>query len=297
MNGVLGFTILTLCIIGVVSALVLYFVAQKFKVEEDPRIDDVERMLPGANCGGCGFPGCRGLADKLVGSDDLSGLYCAVGGDPTMQRIAEYLGRTVAAQEPRVAVVRCSGSCELRPRANIYNGASSCAVEACLYGGETGCSYGCLGNGDCERACQFGAIHVNPATGLAEVDESKCTACGACVSACPKGLIELRKRGVKGRRIYVGCMNRDKGPVARKVCAVSCIGCGKCVKTCAFEAITMENHLAYIDSNKCRLCRKCVAECPQGSIREVGFPERKEVATPVAMPTSQTVVATPAAQA
>ena len=141
-----------------------------------------------------------------------------------------------------------------------------------------GCAYGCLGNGDCVAACQFGAIVVNPETGLPEVDETKCTACGACVKACPRNIIELRKKGVKGRRIYVGCVNRDKGAVSRKVCAVSCIGCGKCVRTCPFEAITLENNLAYIDAEKCRLCRKCVAECPTGGIREINFPPRKTAA-------------------
>ena len=139
-------------------------------------------------------------------------------------------------------------------------------------------AYGCLGNGDCVAACQFGAIVVNPETGLPEVDETKCTACGACVKACPRNIIELRKKGVKGRRIYVGCVNRDKGAVSRKVCAVSCIGCGKCVRTCPFEAITLENNLAYIDAEKCRLCRKCVAECPTGGIREINFPPRKTAA-------------------
>ena len=163
-------------------------------------------------------------------------------------------------------------------RIRTFTTEPSCAVEAALYGGETGCAYGCLGNGDCVAACQFGAIVVNPETGLPEVDETKCTACGACVKACPRNIIELRKKGVKGRRIYVGCVNRDKGAVSRKVCAVSCIGCGKCVRTCPFEAITLENNLAYIDAEKCRLCRKCVAECPTGGIREINFPPRKTAA-------------------
>ncbi|MDD3108721.1 MAG: (Fe-S)-binding protein, partial [Alistipes sp.] len=158
MNSVLVFTVVTLCVIGVVAAVILYFVAQKFKVEEDPRIDAVEGMLPGANCGGCGYPGCRGLADALVRNDDISSLYCTAGGSATMQPIAQYLGKAVTEQEPRVAVVRCNGSCAQRPRTNRYNGASSCAVEAALYGGETGCTYGCLGNGDCVAACTFGAL-------------------------------------------------------------------------------------------------------------------------------------------
>jgi len=276
MSGVLGFTVLTLCVIGILAAVVLYFVAQKFKVYEDPRIDAVEGMLPGANCGGCGYPGCRGLADALVKNDDISNLYCSVGGAETMQKIAAYLGKTATEREPEVAVVRCSGSCDKRPRTNIFDGAPSCAVEAALYGGETACSHGCLGKGDCVAACRFGALSIDPATGLPVVDEALCTACGACVAACPKHIIELRKKGIKGRRVYVSCVNRDKGAIARKACAVACIGCGKCVRTCPFDAITLSDNLAYIDADKCKLCRKCVAECPQGSILAINFPPRQE---------------------
>ena len=274
MSNVLLFTILTLCVLGVLAAVILYFVAQKFKVYEDPRIDTVEGMLPGANCGGCGFPGCRGMADALVKNDDISTLFCPVGGAATMKAVADFLGKAAPEKEPQVAVVRCNGNCENRPRTNVFDGASSCAVVASLYGGETGCTYGCLGKGDCVAACNFGAISMNPETGLPEVDEEKCTACGACVKACPKMIIELRKKGPKGRRVYVACMNKDKGAVSRKSCSVSCIACTKCQKVCTFEAITIENNLSYIDPNKCRLCRKCVAECPTGAIHEVNFPPR-----------------------
>ena len=134
--------------------------------------------------------------------------------------------------------------------------------------------------------CQFDAIHMNPETGLPEVVEDKCTACGACVKACPKSIIELRAQGKRSRRVYVSCINKDKGAVTRKACSVGCIGCGKCVKTCPFEAISLENNLAYIDYNKCKLCRKCVEVCPQHTIIEENFPPRKPkeevpVATPV----------------
>lgn len=274
MSQVLIATILTLCALGVLAAVILYFVAQKFKVYEDPRIDVTEGMLPGANCGGCGFPGCRGLADALVKNDDISQLYCPVGGTDTMKAVAEYLGKAAPEKEPQVAEVRCGGSCAMRPRTNTYNGASSCAVAASLYGGDTGCTFGCLGMGDCTVVCNFDAIHINPKTKLPEVDVDKCTACGACVKACPKMIIELRKKGVKNRRVYVSCVNKEKGGVARKACQAACIGCGKCVKVCPFEAITLENNLAYIDPYKCRLCRKCVAECPTGAIVEVNFPPR-----------------------
>lgn len=269
---------LTLCALGILAAVILYFVAQKFKVYEDPRIDEVEAILPGANCGGCGFPGCRGMADALVKNDDISALYCPVGGADVMTKVASYLGKAVAEKEPQVAVVRCSGSCANRPRTNRFDGADSCAVVAALYGGETGCTYGCLGKGDCVNVCNFGAISIDPETGLPVVDEEKCTACGACVKACPKFIIELRKKGPKGRRVFVSCVNQDKGAVARKACKAACIGCGKCVKTCPFGAITLENNLAYIDYTKCRLCRKCVAECPTGAIHEVNFPPRPATA-------------------
>ncbi len=260
-----------------VSAVVLFFVAQKFKVFEDPRIDDVEGMLPGANCGGCGYPGCRGLADALVKAEDLSSLFCPVGGNETMANVAQFLGKAVAAKEAQVAVIRCQGSPEHRKQTNFYDGASSCAISTSLYAGDTGCQYGCLGYGDCVDACAFDAIHINPVTKLPEVLDDKCTACGACVTACPKNIIELRKKSPKDRKIFVSCVSMDKGAISRKACQVSCIGCGKCVKVCPFEAITLQNNLAYIDPQKCKLCRKCVEECPTNAILELNFPPRKKV--------------------
>lgn len=283
---ILFYTILTLCIIGVLAAVILYFVAQKFKVHEDPRVDQVEKMLPGANCGGCGFAGCRGLADALVKRNDISALFCPVGGAPVMKSVADFLGKAAPEKEAQVATVRCGGSCEKRPRLNDYDGAASCAIASSLYGGQTGCTYGCLGLGDCVFACTFGAISMNPETGLPEVDPEKCTACGACVKACPKGVIELRKKWPKDRAVFVSCVSKDKGAVVMKACKAGCIGCGKCAKVCAFDAITIENNLAFIDSWKCKLCRKCVNECPTGAIRLVGMePLAKEPkATPAQKP-------------
>ncbi len=263
--------------IGAISAVILYFVAQKFKVYEDPRNGQVEAVLPGANCGGCGYPGCGGFAAACVKADSLDGMLCPVGGAPVMAKIAAILGMEAGEVTPKVAVVRCNGNCANRKKTNHYDGASSCAIEAALYSGETGCSYGCLGNGDCENACSFGAIRINPETRLPEVDEELCTACGACVKACPKGIIELRNKGPKSRRMFVSCVNKDKGAVARKACSAACIGCGKCAKECPFDAITITNNLAYIDFQKCRLCRKCEAVCPTGAIHSVNFPPRKPV--------------------
>lgn len=274
MFSTLLYTLLSLCAIGIVLAVILYVVAQKFKVEEDPRIDDVEALLPGANCGGCGFPGCRGFADACVRSATLETLRCPVGGNPTMKLVADYLGLTVAESAPLLAVVRCNGDCDHRAKTNHYDGASSCAVAATLYAGDTACSYGCLGCGDCVDACQFNAIYMDK-NGLPVVIEEACTACGACAKACPKHLIEMRPKGPKGRRIFVACMNQDKGGIAKKACAVACTGCTKCQKVCEFDAITIQNYLSYIDPNKCRLCRKCVDVCDTHSILEINFPPKK----------------------
>ncbi|MDR1003649.1 MAG: Fe-S cluster domain-containing protein [Prevotellaceae bacterium] len=281
MNVIL-IAVISLGAIALVSAVILYVASKKFAVYEDPRIAQVAEILPQANCGGCGYPGCSGFADACVKAGSLDGLLCPVGGQSLIAQIGGILGLDAGAAEARVAVVRCNGTCANRPRTNLYDGAPSCAIAAALYGGETGCSYGCLGCGDCVTVCQFGAIRMNPETGLPAVDEAACTACGACVKACPKHIIELRPQGKKSRRIYVECVNKDKGAVARKACSVACIGCGKCVKVCAFDAIAMENNLAYIDPNQCRLCRKCVEECPQHTIVELNFPPRKPKAEPAA---------------
>lgn len=267
MSSTIFITIACLSLLGLLLAVVLFFVAKRFKVEEDPRIDDVEAIMPGANCGGCGFAGCRSFAEACVkSSNGLEGKFCPVGGNPVMQKVAERLGLKVEESAPMVAVVRCNGTCENRVKTNIYDGCTSCKVKASLYSGDTACRYGCLGNGDCVAVCKFGAISMNPETGLPVVDDKKCTGCGACVKACPKMVIELRKKGIKNLRVFVSCINKDKGAIARKACTAACIGCGKCQKVCKFDAITVENNLAYIDFNKCRMCLKCVEECPTKAI-------------------------------
>ena len=270
--------VIVLGAIGLIAALVLFAASKKFAVYEDPRIAQVSELLPGANCGGCGFAGCGGMADALVKGADagsIDGLSCPVGGADVMGRVADLLGMAIANGEPKVAVVRCNGTCEHRPKIVEYAGLRTCAAMHACGAGETACGYGCLGCGDCVEACQFDAIHVNAETGIAEVDEEKCVACGACVKACPRGIIELRKKGSKGRRVYVSCINKDKGAVSMKACKVCCIGCGKCAKECPFDAITIGNNCSYIDPAKCRLCRKCVAVCPTHAIVAVNFPVPK----------------------
>ena len=274
--SIILYTVLMLSVLGVLAAVILYFVAQKFKVYEDPRIDEVEAVLPGANCGGCGYPGCRGFAEAFVKADDISTFFCPVGGNETSAAAAKVVGKSAVEQAPMVAVVRCSGSPDNRPKTSTYNGATSCKVATTLFSGDTGCQYGCLGLADCVDACAFNAIYMDEETGLPVVIDDNCTACGACVTACPKDIIELRKKGPKGKRIFVSCINKDKGGMAKKSCSVACIGCNKCVKVCPHDAITLENFLAYIDYDKCKLCRKCVDECPTGAILEVNFPPKKK---------------------
>ena len=288
----IGFTLIVLVAIGLVAAVLLYFISQRFQVIEDPRIDEVEASLPGANCGGCGYPGCRGFADAFVKADDISSFFCPVGGNAVMKVVSGIVGKDVAVKEPMVAVVRCSGSPEHRKAVNAYDGASSCRVSAALYEGNTGCQYGCLGMGDCTTVCDFDAIHMNSETLLPEVDEEKCTACGACVKICPKFVVELRNKGPKGRRVFVSCINKEKGGLAKKSCSVACIGCGQCFKACPFGAITVENNLAYIDFAKCKLCRKCVPVCPTGAILDINFPLKP--ATQQAPSAEQQPVAEPA---
>jgi len=277
-NDILLFTLLTLCLLAIVLAVVLYFVAQKFKVIEDPKIDLVEDVLPKANCGGCGFPGCRNFAEVTVKAanenNSLGDLNCPVGGNEVMKQVASILGLEVQEKDPLIAVVRCNGSFAHSPAKVRFDGPASCAFAHQLFAGEGGCQYGCLGLGDCVASCIFDAIHMDATTGLPVVNDL-CTACGACVKACPRGIIELRSKGKKDRRIFVSCINKEKGGPAKKNCEAACIGCSKCQQVCPHDAIVMANNLAYIDFVKCKLCRKCVEVCPTDAIHEINFPPRK----------------------
>jgi Na+-translocating ferredoxin:NAD+ oxidoreductase subunit B len=275
MSPTILITIISLSLLGLISAVILYFVAQKFKVFEDPRIDEIQAVLPAANCGGCGFAGCRNFAEELVKSESFEGLNCPVGGADVMGAAAKILGREAPVVDPLVAVLLCNGTPEFRPKTSKYDGASDCRISHSLYIGETDCSYGCMGLGDCVRACAFDAMFMDPKTGLPVIIDDKCVSCGACAKACPRKLIELRKKAKKDRKIYVACSNCDKGGPAKRACQVACTGCTKCLKVCEFDAIKIENNLAYIDARKCTFCRKCVNECPTNAILELNFPPRK----------------------
>ncbi len=275
MNGVVIATIITISSVGIIAAIILYWASQKFKVFEDPRIDEVEDALPSANCGGCGFPGCRPFAEACVKADDLEDLDCPVGGNETMMAVAKVLGKKVSEKAKMVAVMKCNGATQFRKKHTEYDGALNCTIQHNLYGGETACQYGCLGLGECVDACGFDAMYMDPETELPVIIEDMCTACGACVEACPKDIIELRPVGKKSKRIFVSCVSHEKAGPSKKACSVACIGCGLCFKECKYDAIKIENVLAYIDPIKCVLCRKCVVVCPTSAIWEVNFPARK----------------------
>lgn len=269
MNVIL-IAVIVLGVIGLILALSIFGVGKKFAVVEDPRIGQVAEVLPGANCGGCGFPGCGGMAAACVKAADagsLDGLNCPVGGADCMKQIAGILGMEVAASAPKLAVVRCNGTCENRPKTLVYDGVKSCRVANTTCMGDTACAYGCLGCGDCVAACQFGAIKMNPATGLPEVDAEKCTACGACAKACPRSIIEIRTVSGENKDAYVvECMNKDKGAAAMKACAVSCIGCKKCENVCGSDAVHVVGNVAYINPEACTLCGQCFDACSRGTI-------------------------------
>ncbi|MCX6328156.1 MAG: RnfABCDGE type electron transport complex subunit B [Bacteroidia bacterium] len=275
MSSTVLITIISLSLLALISAVILYFIAQKFKIFEDPRIDEVQAVLPAANCGGCGFAGCRNFAEALVKAETFEGLNCPVGGAVTMEQAAKILGKAAPVVEQTVAVLLCNGTPEFRPRTSKYDGVPDCRIAHNLYIGETDCSYGCLSLADCVRACAFDAMYMNSETGLPVIIDDKCVSCGACVKACPRHIIELRKKAKKDRKIYVACSNCDKGGPARRACKVACIACNKCYNVCEFNAITIENNLAYIDAFKCTFCRKCVTECPTNCIIELNFPPRK----------------------
>lgn len=252
--------IAVLFVLGAAFGLGLAVASRKLTVESDPRIDEIEELLPGANCGGCGYPGCRGLAEAIVaGAAPVTG--CPVLKEHTP--IAEVMGVETEAVEPMVAKVRCAGGLQEAGQRFIYIGVEDCTAAQNLGGGAKACTYGCLGLGSCVKVCPFGAMKMSD-NALPVVDEEKCTGCGQCVSACPRDLIALLP---PGEPVTVYCRNKDKGPVVRKICQTGCIGCGICVKQCDQGAITLKDNLAVIDPAKCNRCGSCIAKCPVKVIR------------------------------
>ena len=275
MNESILYSVLLLVSLGGITAMVLYVVSKKFYVYENPMIAEVEEVLPAANCAGCGFPGCKSFAEDLVSSDDISNHFCPVGGNEVMKMVSEILGKEVVEKDPTVAVIRCQGACDVRPKTSEFQGPRTCAISAMIYGGETDCQYGCLGDGDCVNVCQFDAMYMDETTGLPVVITDKCTSCGMCAEACPRNIIEMRPKHKRDLKIFVGCLNEEKGGIARKACSVACIGCSKCEEVCPKEAITMVNDLAYIDPEYCTLCRKCVPCLSYGFHYRDQFPSKK----------------------
>ncbi|MDR1181935.1 MAG: RnfABCDGE type electron transport complex subunit B [Bacteroidales bacterium] len=258
------FSSVVLAAIGILSAVVLYFVSQKFKVYEDPKIDEVVLLLPGANCGGCGFAGCRNFAENVVKNEGLNGLLCPPGGATVNSAIAAIFGGDVQEDIPKMTVVRCNGNCENAPPKAYYDSIPSCAYYNMVNAGSSGCSFGCLGCGDCVAACKFNAIHIDAQQGLPVINDA-CVFCGACKKACPRSIIDIIPRHEQGA-VHVACMNKDKGGEAKKNCKVACIGCKKCEKTCEYSAITVDNNLALINGTLCTACKKCVEGCPAKAI-------------------------------
>ncbi|MCG8477837.1 MAG: RnfABCDGE type electron transport complex subunit B [Spirochaetales bacterium] len=284
MTQTILFSVLVLGIIAAAFAAILYAIARKFAVEEDPRVNDVAEILPGINCGACGFPGCSGLAAALVEAadgGDISHLACPPGGGETMGRVGDYFGLEVGSAKGSVAVLRCGGTCTLAPPKSAYDGPRSCVVAHGTFAGESGCAFGCLGHGDCEVACPFDAIVMNAETGLPEVDQRKCTSCGVCVEACPRGLFEVRPLGRRDRRVWVNCRNTEPAVAAKKNCKVACIACGLCKKKCdtIVQAITVERNCAYIDPDKCIACGQCVSICPTKAIAATFEPPKPKPKT------------------
>ena len=265
--------------LGLVFGLVLAIASKVFYVETDPRLDELNECLPGANCGGCGYAGCGGYAEAVLKGEAAIG-KCASGGDECAARMAEIMGVKAEKTVRRVAMVRCSGykrkdaegkTIGLLEKGN-YEGVHDCLAATKVGGrGHTICKYGCLGFGNCVEACKYDAIHV--VDGVARVDFDKCVGCMSCAAACPRGIIASVEYG---EHIVISCASHAKGNVTTRGCTLGCIGCGLCKKVCPKGAITLDKNLAVIDYTKCDNCGLCVSVCPKKMIRNAsqgGFRE------------------------
>ncbi|MGO5052249.1 RnfABCDGE type electron transport complex subunit B [Lachnospiraceae bacterium LCP25S3_G4] len=246
---------------GLFIGAFLGIAGKQFAVEVDEREEAIAGVLPGNNCGGCGYAGCSGLAAAIVkGEAEISG--CPVGGSPVAAKIGEIMGIEATESKPMTAFVKCGGTCEKAKEDYKYYGVEDCIMMNFVQnGGPKACSYGCLGYGTCVKACPFDAIHI--VDGIAVVDKEACKACGKCVAVCPKSLIEL----VPQDQIHlVNCSSKDKGKEVMAVCSAGCIGCKMCEKVCKFDAIKVEDNIAHIDPEKCTNCGACAEKCPKKTI-------------------------------
>lgn len=254
-------SIFSMGLLGAMLSISLVIASKKFAVETDPKVDELDSVLPGANCGACGYAGCHAFAEALAAGDAPT-TGCPVGGARVAELIADILGTSSEGFNREVAQVLCKGGhAEATQRAE-YTGPKDCRIANITQGGDKGCTYGCLGLGTCVEACNFDAMAMNE-NGLPMIFEDNCTACGACVAACPRDIIVLTGEEYG---VHIRCRSHATGREVRQVCQVGCIACGRCVKVCPTEAITMENNLAEINYDKCIVCRKCVEVCPMNTI-------------------------------
>ena len=256
MNDIL-LPILIVVVIGLLSGVILAVASIVMAVPKDQKTEDIRAMLPGANCGACGFSGCDGYAKALATGDAQPGL-CTVGGSDVANSIAAYLGVSATSMEPHMSVVHCLGSNDNTTNRVEYEGITSCAAAAAVAGGPASCTYGCIGLGDCVAACNYNALSVR--NGVAMVTPENCVACGLCLKACPKRLLTLIP--VKKQAVVL-CSSCDRGNVVNKVCKVGCIGCMRCEKACQYDAIHVKDFLASVDPEKCVGCGECVSVCPR----------------------------------
>lgn len=250
--------------IGLIAGLGLAVASILMAVPVNQKAQDLREALPGNNCGACGYSGCDGYAEALASGLDNTGL-CTPGGPQVAGQLASILGTKATEITQTAAVVRCRGTSDCAKKSYDYQGADSCRMAAQLAGGPMDCKYGCIGLGDCARACDFDAIRI--CNGVSIVDPAKCKACRQCLKACPKGLIHMVEMDHK--RADVLCLNQDKGGVTRQKCSAGCIGCMKCVRACPNGAVAVENFVASVDPEKCTGCGACVEGCPTGCIQMV----------------------------
>ena len=258
----LAISVAFMAILGLLLATVLAVANKRLFVYEDPRIDDVEDLLPSANCGSCGSAGCRAFAEKLVKGKVQPG-RCTVNRKETNQLIANFLGVELGGQEKRIARLACAGGKNVAPQRALYSGLDTCRAAAMVHGGGKGCAWGCLGLADCAMVCEFDAITMND-QGLPVVDEDKCTACGDCVDICPRDLFSLQP---VSHRLWVACKNLEIGEEAETNCAVLCTACGRCAADAPEGVITIRHNLAVVDYSKNSLAsRLAIERCPTGAI-------------------------------